>query len=563
FVHTFYPLVPPEQHFKEHPEWYSLLNGKRVVEGGQLCLSNMQLRDFVAERVKQWLREEPTARIVSVSQNDWYGACQCPNCKAIDDAEGSPSGSMLAFVNHVAQKIEPEFPNVAIDTLAYQYTRRPPKTIKPRPNVIVRLCSIECNFAESLEHPSNAAFAADIRDWAKICNRLYIWDYTTNFAHYVQPHPNWFSLGDNVRFFARNNVKGVFEQGAYQSHGAEMAPLRAWVLARLLWNPNLNDRALINEFLKGYFGAAAKPIGQYLDLMKRDAKGFYMTCYAPSDAPYLKLATLVQAEKLWQQAEAAVRHDKDKLWRVRQEHLPLRYVWLSHWRQLRREAQRANIEWPLPFSRKAVADEWLALATGPGPSGWSAITHLNESGLTPQKFAVRFTYDPPGDPRRYTEPPAPSDLGAVRGGVDIQDDIAILYREGELAEMRAEAKASDGAAVWMPGHHREWALQMPVTRFPKEAQSGRWKVYAVARVQKKAGAASQTSAFTAGVYDVEARASRAEIAPTVANVSEEFRSYLIGSIDLKASQYLWVAPSANPEIEAVWVDRVYLVPEKP
>ena len=128
----------------------------------QLCLSNPELRDFVVQRVKEWLREAPDAKIISVTQNDCAGACKCPQCKAIDDAEGSLAGSMVAFVNYVAEKIEPEFPDVAVDTFAYQYTRHPPKTIEPRPNVIVRLCSIECNFREPLDHPSNAAFLADL-----------------------------------------------------------------------------------------------------------------------------------------------------------------------------------------------------------------------------------------------------------------------------------------------------------------------------------------------------------------------------------------------------------------
>ncbi len=132
FAHTFYPLVPPEKHFKDHPEWYSLINGKRTHERAQLCLSNPELRDFVVGRVKDWLREDPDAGIISVTQNDWYGYCQCEPCKAIDDAEGSPAGSMIAFVNYIAEKIEPEFPNVAVDTFAYQYTRKPPRTIKPR-----------------------------------------------------------------------------------------------------------------------------------------------------------------------------------------------------------------------------------------------------------------------------------------------------------------------------------------------------------------------------------------------------------------------------------------------
>jgi Domain of unknown function (DUF4838) len=53
FCHTFYPLVPPDKYFGPHPEWYSLINGKRTHENAQLCLSNPELRDFVVLRVKE------------------------------------------------------------------------------------------------------------------------------------------------------------------------------------------------------------------------------------------------------------------------------------------------------------------------------------------------------------------------------------------------------------------------------------------------------------------------------------------------------------------------------
>jgi hypothetical protein len=65
----------------------------------------------------------------------------------------------------------------------------------------------------------------------------------TDFAHYLQPFPDWFTLGPNLRFFQAHHVRGVFEEGAYESFGAEMAELRAWVLAQLLWNPQQDDRA--------------------------------------------------------------------------------------------------------------------------------------------------------------------------------------------------------------------------------------------------------------------------------------------------------------------------------
>jgi hypothetical protein len=397
FCHTFYPLVPPEKHFAEHPEWFSLVRGQRTTNKAQLCLSNPMLRDFVVGRMKEWLREAPDAQIISVTQNDWYGACECAGCKAIDDAEESKSGSMIAFVNYVAEKIEPEFPNVAVDTFAYQYTRKPPKMLKPRPNVIVRLCSIECNFREPLDHESNAKFLADIEGWSKICNRLYIWDYTTDFKHFLGPHPNWFVLGPNVRLFQKYGVKGVFEQGAYQSHGGEMGELRAWVLAQLLWNPQQDDRALINEFLDGYYGKpAAKFIRDYFELLHKESEGFYLACFLRKDPPpHLSAKNLSAAERLWQQAEKATAGDPEKLLRVRLGHRSIRYEFLRHWTRMRSEYQEQDMAWPFPESRKAFADEFGALCKGVPGKEWTEVRIFEEHGLKLEDFLKRFAEDPP------------------------------------------------------------------------------------------------------------------------------------------------------------------------
>lgn len=405
FVHTFFVLVPPEKYFAKHPEWYSLIDGQRRHPEGhkhrsQLCTTNPELRDFLVERLRQWLKESPESNIVSVSQDDtygdWSGACQCPDCKVIDDREGSHSGTMITLLNYIAAKLGPEFPNVAFDTLAYRYTRKAPKTVRPLPNVIVRLCSIECNFAASMEDPSNKAFAEDIAAWSKICNRLYVWDYTTDFAHYVLPYPNWFSLGPNIRFFQRYNVKGLFEQGAAESHGSEMSELRAWVLAQLLWDAGQDDSELIDEFLDGYYGKpAGRLIREYMDLLHKAAAGFNLMCYTPPDAPYLRFEILSQAERLWQKAEEAAKAEVDLLWRVRQGHLAVRYAFIANWTALRRECLQAQSEWPLSLSRKAVADEWLAAAIGPSPLGWSPMTRISEGGSTPQAFVAGLAIDPP------------------------------------------------------------------------------------------------------------------------------------------------------------------------
>jgi hypothetical protein len=572
FCHTFYPLVPPEKYFATHPEWYSLIKGKRTHDNAQLCLSNPELRDFVVQRVKEWLREAPDAQIISVTQNDCHGACECPQCRAIDEAEGSPSGSMLAFVNYIAEKIEPEFPNVAVDTFAYQYTRHPPKTIHPRPNVIVRLCSIECNFREPLDDPSNAAFLADLTTWSRICRRLYVWDYVTDFAHYVLPHPNWFVLGPNLRLFQTYNVKGVFEEGAYAGPGEEMAELRAWVLAQLLWNTQQDDRALIKEFLRGYYGKRSGDIVErYLELMHDASKGFYLHCFLGKDPPHLRFEPLAAAERLWQQAEQAAHGeaDPDKLIRVRMGHLPVRYACLSWWGPLRRECWEQNASWPWPETRQATAEAFREVCRGVPGKDWTQVRVLNEGGLPVDDFLKAFAHDAPdtngpAPPKRLLHPAPPSDLFGLKASkcVDLQDNLARPYKPGEFAEIQPDLAASDHRAVWMPGNHQEWAFRIAGTALPRRAQTGQWRVYVVVRVEKEQGAAPDSIAFRAGVYDNRTHTNSADFKARLGETAEAYRSYLVGEVETSPDHDIWVAPAGNKGVKAIYVDRVFLVPKR-
>ena len=77
-------------------------------------------------------------------------------------------GTLLRAVNGVADAVLAEFPDVMVDTLAYHYTRTAPNVTVPRRNVVVRLCSIECNFAQPFSHPSNQAFMKDLSAWSAL-----------------------------------------------------------------------------------------------------------------------------------------------------------------------------------------------------------------------------------------------------------------------------------------------------------------------------------------------------------------------------------------------------------
>jgi len=573
FVHTFYGLVPPDTYFKTHPEWFSLVKGKRTGERAQLCTTDPALRDFIVQRVKEWLRETPTANIISVSQNDHAGACECPRCAAIDEREGTHAGSVLELVNYVAERIEPEFPHVQVDTLAYQHTRRAPKTLRPRRNVVIRLCSIECNFAQPLTHASNRAFRRDIEDWHRLTDRLYVWDYTTDFSHYLLPFPNWYILGDNARFFHRNGVVGLFEQGAYQSFSGEMSELRAWVLAQLLSNPYQNEQRLIREFLDAYYGPeSARYIRQYFDLISQKAQPFYVGIGHPDASPFLRFDTLAAAEALWQKAEAAASEHPDRLWRVRQAHLPVSYLWLSQWTGLRREAAELGRPWPIDPSRRAYAAAWLATVNDPGPPGWSPMTIMRESGQVPAQFVAGLANDP--DETLYQPPirhPAPAQVAELpaaeqRASVSVQDDCAILFREAECSRVLADAAASDGAAIRMIAgtNGARGALEIHGARLPAKVRAGRYELYYVVKVEAQAGVRPDAPAFSARVYDNLASKYVADRMVTVAETKPGYNAYRVGTIELNPYIRLWLGHAQNAAVTAVWFDRAVLtaVPDR-
>ncbi len=346
FVHTFNTLAPPDRYFDQHPEYFSEINGKRLRDHTQLCCTNPDVVALVTDQVLQAIRRDSQAFVFSVSQNDWYNYCECATCSALAEKEGTQAAPLLHLVNRVAEAVEKEFPDKAIETLAYQYTRKPPKTMRPRPNVIIRLCTIECSFSEPLDsgYPPNRAFKEDIEGWARVCDRLWIWDYTTSFAHYLTPFPNLRILDDNIRFFIKNHVRGIFEEDAYQSPGSELAPLIGYMMAKFLWNPDYDENRAMDEFLQAVYGAAGRPIRRYIDLIHDQAMqdSAHVTIGAGPFERFLSDKVLLHAERLWQKAEAAVKNNPQKLVQVRVARMSNDYVHLERARAIGKDVYRID-----------------------------------------------------------------------------------------------------------------------------------------------------------------------------------------------------------------------------
>jgi len=265
FVHTFQHLIPVNIYFDSHPEWFSEINGQRIRDG-QLCLSNPELFDTLCQNLEKRIAAEPHKQYWSVSQNDNYGSCTCPNCKHLDSLYGGPSGTMLHFVNRVAER----FPDKTISMLAYQQTRKAPKNIKPADNVNIMFCSIECQRQIPIaDNPADASFQHDMEDWTALTDNILLWDYVVQFRNYLDPFPNLHVLQPNLQNFHRHGIPMMFEQGS-NINISDSHEWRTFLIAHLLWNVNLDVDSLRDRFLDAHYGKNRAPfIKQYYDTLQQ------------------------------------------------------------------------------------------------------------------------------------------------------------------------------------------------------------------------------------------------------------------------------------------------------
>ena len=332
YVHSFCQLVPPDKYFKDHPEYFGLVGGKRTNKTihGQLCLTNPDVLKIATAQVLKWIKDHPDVPIIDVSQNDGNGACECEKCAAVVKEEGSQHGPILRFVNAIADVVAQKHPDKWVETLAYAYATKPPAKTRPRKNVIIRLCHAGCFFHGFEGCGLGANFASYIDQWSKLTRRIFIWHYATNFAHYLAPCQNLNGLAADLKFYAAHGVNGVMVQADYQGPGGELAELRQYLAAQLMWDPRRDPGEIRREFCNGYYGPAANDVLAYLALMDETAKKKDMHAFAAWD-PKGTVASSFLAEGIEILTRARARAKTPEIAnRIAKLLLPLWYMQLTH-----------------------------------------------------------------------------------------------------------------------------------------------------------------------------------------------------------------------------------------
>ena len=561
--HSFDSLLPPKKWFKEHPEYFSERNGFR--EPYQPCLSNPDVRRIVKQELLDHLAVQypKGGRYFDVSQNDNSFYCTCAKCKALDDREGTPAASIVDFVNEMADAVAEKYPDVILHTLAYMYSVKAPKTMKLRPSVQVVLCSDQCDHSKPFEGSRNGnsrLFAREPVEWGKKASQIQIWDYSINFRSFPQAFPNFYQLQDSFKFFRRNGVTHVYEEHEPATR-SNLYKLRNWVMAHLMWNPDRPLDPLVDEFLRGYYGAGAAGMRKYFDLIhaegrKLDERLRPLHMWGHVTNSGFPDSMFEESAKFLKEAQAAVAGDPVLTRRVRIERA------MNDFTRILRD----NVGAPVEVSRhpeyvngerfkdlREAAQSYYALMNEDGH-----FSYVGEQRSMNERWMRKVRHLAKMDPAAVKAADRAT-LGVEMVGIDGKADKAEVVDDPDASGGKAVKiypKAGGGVAQYY----------LHDVHFDK---GGKYRLRVRAKVQPKPGA--KGGAFRCGVWSNAASFSPNELYGTTVNADKASAGYAWYDVgkpwrpDVGEKVHFGNAPwdpmksNFNPNVEAVWLDCLEII----
>ncbi len=325
--HSFYGMFPEDKYYETHPEYFAMQAGKRLRKAGFMCLSNPDVRRIITETIAGWMEKNPGIKIFDASQADGAeGMCDCPECRMLRGPDGNDTDLVINALNPITEELTAKYPDRYLIFIAYNATRRPPVHARPHPRLIAWFCTENHDPAKKLDF--NSTFAREVLEWGAKAEKVFIWDYVTNFGHYWAPNPNFYSVINGIKLYRKAGLDGVMALGVYPESGGggEFNQLRQWVIAQLLWNPDRDAEALIDDFMRGYYGKAAPLVRKYFDRLHRAAAVTPEKAdFLDPVASFLSDSLLQQSLALFDRAEQAAENGTIRL-RVREARLPLEYT---------------------------------------------------------------------------------------------------------------------------------------------------------------------------------------------------------------------------------------------
>lgn len=465
-VHSIDRLMPKSKYFKEHPEYYSFVNGQRKAGAeSQLCFSNQEMREALLKEVLNQLRNAKNPHIISVSQNDNAAFCQCEECNKLYEKYQAKSGALLECINFIAREVKKEFPDVKVETLAYGPTLHNPVNIKAEDNVVIRICNIECNFSDPIENRDakapynkiscrmltgvdinacNKKFAGYMEAWGKIAKYIYVWDYNANFSNYHIAHPNFHVLKPNFDFFLKHNAMAIFAEGDRSNERASFNEIKSYIIFKLLWNPKLDDKELMTDFCQFVYKQGAEDILEIINILTNDVieANVYMPTYVYNNK-WISNDKMIQVIYLFQDALMKTKDEKIAYDKIYNMYLDFLYgAYLKEDKDWDYISRYCRLPWSDKYDYEKEFEEY---------NNAHGNTSMNEGHLiTPDEKAKTF--------EKSDKVPDVCKEVADNDWFELDDrNFSLTDR---LPQQKEDKNGSFDTVTWLTPDNEEWSLQL-------------------------------------------------------------------------------------------------------
>ena len=289
--HTSLHILYPGTYYSSHPNWYAVNeNGNNYGDKynlWQLCFSahgdSNEYEAMVNEATNNVIKKFASSNNLNIKTlllgtEDNNNYCHCSSCKKKASEYGSIAGTVINFVNDVANRVNnriSETKRSAIDIGLFAYLgykdapiKNGSPTIKTNDNVFTLVAPIQANYTYSLLDERNASSKNMFEDWAKV-GKISAWLYETNFSNYLYPFNSFKANFENFKYLKKKNVFMAYAQGQHNAVQPRtgFTALKKYLNAKVMLDVNSDYNTLLNNFFSSYYGEAGDKMRTFFNEM--------------------------------------------------------------------------------------------------------------------------------------------------------------------------------------------------------------------------------------------------------------------------------------------------------
>ncbi|MBO4304098.1 MAG: DUF4838 domain-containing protein [Lentisphaeria bacterium] len=446
---TFSGPMPPKTTFEKHPEYFALIDGKRV-KGEQYCISNPEVRRNVANYVIRALDANNGLGFFHFGMVDSsHGWCECAECRKLDGSDSNATGVLNVSTRFfktvwvIAEMIYEKYPDADLRIWAYSKYRELPEGVKIHPKMKVQVCPHGRCYGHALDDPNcprNVQMYKLLLDWLKkVPGRVFTYEYFMS-SHAFYCCEELVQAAD-LKLYRKLGVIGYKEEGCFPDskflprarHKADWMHSNwqwAFVTGKLLWDPEQDEQKLLDEAESLYYGKAYPAMKKY-HALRRKLWSSTPQCfgYPHGDGrrPYLLNRPGSQEEltRLLDEAEKSAAGDKLLLRRIGKDRKYLKEYWIKEHDKLKETATKVL--------RAPTATSKVVIDGNGKDRAWAGAGYL--SGGLKQTFTQE-------------KKDLPSALQTTLEVLSDSENLYFLITAKEPSPSKMKVDENSGPAVW-------------------------------------------------------------------------------------------------------------------